>query len=112
MFRPNCRGHLFKEFWHHAESVVFGKYIMMVLNEGPVEGGPGILLVTLWVVRHFFEVAGTADVWLRSETSAVGKLAHTVDIWHHDPIICVDVHSHKPAVDFVWVRTGQEEPVT
>ena len=84
----------------------------MRVNEVPVERCPGLLPVTCFIVTHLFNVVGSTNVRLGGKATAVSKLAHTVDIGHHHPVVGIDVHAHEPAIHIVWVNLTQQHYVT
>lgn len=81
------------------------------MDKPPIEGIPSFTPRTLGVIAHFQNVVGAAEVWFGGHTSAVGILAHSVDIWDHDPVVSVDKKLHKPLIHRVRMDIAEQHEV-
>ena len=80
----------------------------MVENPAPVEPVPYRSPVAGRVVAHLAYVGGTGKIGFGCNSTAIGMLAHSVDVGNHDPVIAIDKHLHEPSVDFIWVKFAKE----
>ena len=83
----------------------------MIGDEGPEKPVPDRAPVALFFIGHFENIVRSRDVRFGGERPAVGKLGHAIDIWHHDPVIGIDEHFHKPAVDVVGTDPAEQHEI-
>ena len=58
-------GHFIKEADHHAEAVLLGEEVAMILDEAPIETVPDLAPIAFWEVGHFSDVVRSRDVGFR-----------------------------------------------
>ncbi len=84
---------------------------MVVGDERPEESVPGLTPVALGKITHFPDVVGPGEVGLGGEDATIGKLAHSIDIRHHDPVVSVDKQLHEPPVNIVGINPAEEHEI-
>jgi hypothetical protein len=103
--------HLVKGLEEHTQARILAKKAPLCMHESPKECVPRFLPRAFGEVAHLHEVVATTYIGLGSHQSAISKLAHTIYIWHHYPIIRIYKQLHEPSIYLIWVKLAQKHKV-
>ena len=103
--------HTVKSFQQHSQAGVLPEETAVHMHKPPEQGIPGLLPCSFFEITHFENVITATDVGLCGKYTSIGKLAHAVNIGHHNPIPCINKKLHKPLINLIGIEFAQKHEV-
>ena len=91
-----------------------GKYILMTINEVPVEMSHRAgfflhwVLTTVTIITHLLYIVPTGDIGLGREATSVTILTHPHDIGRDHPLEGISIHLIEPPRHLEWMIASQK----
>jgi hypothetical protein len=86
--------------------------VEVLVKKPPLKAIPDLAPISLFIIAHPQDVAGGADIGLGGDLATVGILTHAVNVGHHDPIISVNEHLHKPSIDLIRINLAKQHDLS